>query len=410
MLELLACSLFTVLPDYLIRRFWQGRRLGREITVFTVWYELRWGITACMLLTIALITLVFFYHPSTSNVTSYFRTITILPETSGRVDKVYVENHDEVKAGELLFSLDATEEAAKVNSAKRKIDEIDAQLKLAQARLKNAEAVIVQAQSSLDQSNNELERTLELQSRNSNVVTEREIDTRRNQASSRQGQLDAALADKEAILTEIEATLPAEKASAQAALGEAEAEYAKKFIYAGVDGTISQFVLHPGDIVSPILRAAGILIPKGSGKSRFQAGFQQITAPVLKVGMISEITCASKPFVIIPMVITDIQEVIASGQFRPTDQLVDTQDIQKAGTFLAVLEPLYQGQTLDIPPGSKCVANAYTNNHELLASGTVGFWGTLYYHMVDTVGLLHAFILRLQALLFPVKILVFSGH
>ena len=56
MLELLLCSLLTILPDYLYRRYVQGKRLGREITLFSVWFELRWGITACLMLTVALIT------------------------------------------------------------------------------------------------------------------------------------------------------------------------------------------------------------------------------------------------------------------------------------------------------------------------------------------------------------------
>ncbi|MEY8838491.1 HlyD family secretion protein, partial [Cribrihabitans sp. XS_ASV171] len=85
MFELLLCSIVTILPDFLYRRFVQGKRWGREITLFSMWYELRYGITLCLLLTISLITLVFFYHPSAKAVTSYFRTVTILPETPGRV-------------------------------------------------------------------------------------------------------------------------------------------------------------------------------------------------------------------------------------------------------------------------------------------------------------------------------------
>jgi len=61
-------------------------------------------------------------------------------------------------------------------------------------------------------------------------------------------------------------------------------------------------------------------------------------------------------------------------------------------------------------PGSKCIANAYTNNHELLASGDLGFGESVFLHIVDTVGLVHAIILRIQALLMPVQMLVFSGH
>ena len=52
MLELLVCSLLTIFPNYLFRRYVQGRRIGREITLYSVWFELRWGIVSCLLLTI----------------------------------------------------------------------------------------------------------------------------------------------------------------------------------------------------------------------------------------------------------------------------------------------------------------------------------------------------------------------
>ena len=45
MLERLLCSLFTILPDYLYRHYKQGKRIGHEITLYSVWYELRWGLT-----------------------------------------------------------------------------------------------------------------------------------------------------------------------------------------------------------------------------------------------------------------------------------------------------------------------------------------------------------------------------
>ena len=91
MFELMFCSSVTILPDYLFRRYVQGKRFGREITLFSVWYELRWGLTLCVLLTVSLITLVFYFHPSSTNVTSMFRTVTILPERIGRVSEVYVD-------------------------------------------------------------------------------------------------------------------------------------------------------------------------------------------------------------------------------------------------------------------------------------------------------------------------------
>src|SRR5215470_16663534 len=100
MLEILLCSLLTILPDYLYRRFVQGKRFGKEITIFSVWYELRWGIVTCLMLAIGLITVVFYNHPSTDNVTLFFRTVPIISETTGRVAEVYVKGVSaELKAG-----------------------------------------------------------------------------------------------------------------------------------------------------------------------------------------------------------------------------------------------------------------------------------------------------------------------
>lgn len=108
MLEMLLCSLVTLLPDYLYRRYVQGKRLGKEITFYSVWFELRWGITGCLLLTVALITTVFYNHPSTSNVTIFFRTVSILPETTGRVAEIFVGASEPVAKGTPIFRLDSS--------------------------------------------------------------------------------------------------------------------------------------------------------------------------------------------------------------------------------------------------------------------------------------------------------------
>src|SRR3954469_11946497 len=110
MFELLLCSLVTLLPDYLFRRYWQGKRWGKEITFYSVWFELRWGITGCVILTVLLITTVFYNHPATSNVTLFFRTVPIVPEGNGRVAEVYVAFSGPVKQGAPLFKLDSSKQ------------------------------------------------------------------------------------------------------------------------------------------------------------------------------------------------------------------------------------------------------------------------------------------------------------
>ena len=142
MFELMLCSMLTVLPDYLYRRYVQGKRLGKEINLYTVWFELRWGITACLVLTVSLITLIFYYHPATKNVTAIFRSVTILPEAFGRVAEVYVNVNERVKAGQPLFRLDDSEQRAAVETAKRRIAEVEAEAVVAESELATADGQI----------------------------------------------------------------------------------------------------------------------------------------------------------------------------------------------------------------------------------------------------------------------------
>ncbi|MGB5736911.1 MAG: biotin/lipoyl-binding protein [Thiohalocapsa sp.] len=409
MLELLLCSMLTVLPDYLYRRYRQGKRFGHEITLFTVWFELRWGITLCLILTVALITTIFYFHPSTKSATSVFRTVTVLPQINGRVAETFVELNQRVEEGQSLFRLDSTAQEADIETARRRIAEVEAAMVVAKSRLAEAEGRIVQARGALQQATDEFEARAEANRKSAGSIAEREVERMRVQVDTQQGALEAALASREAIVSEMEFKLPAEKASAEAALNEAQVELEKTLVVAGTDGVVQQFALQPGDIVNPMMRPAGILVPERHATG-LMAGFGQIEAQVLKGGMIGEVTCVAMPWRIVPMVVTEVQNVIASGQVRPTDMLMDVQHFAKPGSITVVMQPLYPGQLDDLPQGGSCIANAYTNNHDALQDPNIGSLHRFGLHAIDTVGIVHAMILRIQALLLPIKTLVFSGH
>ena len=413
MLEFMLCSMLTILPDYLIRRYTQGKRWGHEITFFTMWYELRWGITACLLLTVSLITMIFYYHPSTTNASPFFRTVTILPESPGRVEEVFVRNKQIVNAGDPLFSLIDDSQLSTVEVARSRVLEAEAAFSTAQSDLAAAEGLVDQAEGSLEQTRNELRMKQELREKSVDFVSDREIERLENAVASRQGSLAAAVANKQGMEAQLQTILPAQKKSAEEALQQAQVEQEKTTVVAGVSGQIHQLMLRPGDIVNPFVRPAGILIPNEgpeSGRQRVQAGFSQLAAGVIKPGTLAEITCLSKPFTVIPMVVTEIQNIIVSGQLRPTDLLIDIQDRARPGSLMVVMEPLYSDGLDGVVPGTKCIANAYTYNHELIASGTLSTGQTVFLHMVDAVAIVHASILRIQALMLPVQLLVFAGH
>jgi len=410
MLELMLCSMFTLLPDYLYRRYVQGKRFGKEITFYSVWFELRWGITSCLILTIGLITVIFYNHPSTSNVTLFFRTVPILPETNGRVAEIFVGSSGSIKKGEPIFRLDSSKQEAAVESARRKIAEVDAQMAVARADVVKAEGQLKEAQSDHKATVDELEAKQELFRRNPGNVPFREIERLEVRAQGQLGAIASAEAAKRGTEERISSVLPAERDSAEAALAQAQVDLDKTVIRAGVSGQIEQFALRVGDVVNPLMRPAGVLIPEGAGQRFLQAGFGQIEAQIMKVGMVAEATCVSKPWTVIPMVVTNVQNFIAAGQFRGGEQLLDPQQVTRPGTLLVYLEPLFNGGLDGVTPGSSCIANAYSNNHDTIASKDTGAMRGFLLHAVDALALVHALILRLQALVLPFQTLVFSGH
>lgn len=413
MLEVLLCSLITILPDYLFRKYRQGKTWGKEITFFSMWYELRWGITACAILAISLVTLIFYYHPSTTNATPMFRTVSIMPEKSGRVQHVYVENHQIVKVGTPLLSMYDETQIAAIESAEAEVQQVEAEFVTAYAQHAVAISMVERDKSSYLRSEHEYDRKKELASQGKNIISESEVQKLADTVAIKKATLSASLANQASAQGILDTVLPAKRASALEALEKAKVEKGKRTLYAHVEGELQQFALQPGDFINPMIRSAGIIVPTtgaGSGKEAVQAGFNQLTANVIKVGTFAEITCMSKPFTIIPMKVASVQSVIATGQIRAVETLLDIQERARPGTLAVKLVPLYEGGLDGVIPGTKCIANAYSYHHELISSGTLSTTESLYLHMVDTVGIVHAIILRMQALLLPVKGLVFSGH
>src|SRR5882757_10395849 len=147
MFEMILCSLLTIFPDYLYRRYRQGKRIGHEITLFSVWFELRFGIISCLMLTVALITVIFYFHPVTNTATLFYRTVPIISEAVGRVSEVHVQFSAPVKKDEVIFKLDSAKQQAAMETARRKIAEVDAAMVAAQSDIVKAEGQVQEAKS-----------------------------------------------------------------------------------------------------------------------------------------------------------------------------------------------------------------------------------------------------------------------
>src|SRR5215467_3787755 len=222
MLELLLCSLVTILPDYLYRRYVQGRRLGKEITFYSVWFELRWGITGCLILAVSLITVIFYNHPSTNNVTMFFKTVPIISETNGRVAEVYIGTSGPVTKGMPLFKLDSSKQEAAVETARRKIAEVEAQMAVARADVQKAENQVKEAEAAHQQTVDELETKEELYKRNPGNVPFREIERLQVQAEGRLAAIASATAENRGAGSRFTRFPPPKKEAAKASWVEAK--------------------------------------------------------------------------------------------------------------------------------------------------------------------------------------------
>ena len=409
MLELLLCSMLTILPDYLFRRYVQGKRFGKEITLYSSVVRAEVG------------------HHDVPDPHGLSDPDRILQSPGDDQRYALLQNHSDpsrnqrssfrslsrlqraCRKGAPIFKLDSSKQEAAVKTARRKIAEVESDMVVARLEVTKAEHQIDEAKANYQQALDELETKTELQRRNSGTVPEREIERLQVLVQGRSAAVNSAMATRDAAQEKLSTQLPADKASAEAALAQDEVDLSKTVIRAGVSGRVEQFTLRVGDVVNPLMRPAGVLIPDNVGRY-LTAGFDQIEAQIMKVGMIAEVTCITKPFVIIPMVVTDLQEYIPAGQFRGGEQLLDPQQVTRPGTLIAFLEPLYKGGMEDVTPGSSCIANAYSSNHDEIVAPETGTLRRVALHVVDGLALVHAILLRIQALLLPFKTLVFGGH
>src|SRR6478735_8534675 len=139
-----------------------------------------------------------------------------------------------------FFRLDDSKQRAAIETARRKIAEVDAALMVARSDIQAAEGKIQEARSAHQQALDELETKQELFRRNPGIVPRRDIEKLEVAVEGRQATITAATAAKEGAEVKVSALLPAERASAEAALAEAEVELAKTIIRAGVAGRVEQ--------------------------------------------------------------------------------------------------------------------------------------------------------------------------
>ena len=156
MLELLFCSLFTRRPGLFVQTLCPRKADRPRDHDFFGWIRIKVWHHCMPDVDGTLITMVFYFHPSTTNAVSLFRAVPIVPETNGRVAQIDVDVSAEVARGAPIFRLDSAQQEAALEVAKRNISEVEAQMITARAEIAAAEGQIQEAKGAYEAAVDEL--------------------------------------------------------------------------------------------------------------------------------------------------------------------------------------------------------------------------------------------------------------
>lgn len=191
------------------------------------------AITASVLLILGLlISINSIFYKSTDDAFVEGHIVTVAPRVSGPVIKLYVEDNQEVKKGDLLLEIDPEDYKVKLKQTKSKLDE-------ARAALKSAGNEVTKTYSELDFAKSDYTRYSQMYSKG--ISSKQEYDSSKNKLTAAKSNSDAS----KAKYNELSAAI--KRLEAEVEQAKLDLSYTK--IYAAQDGKITHRTVEEGNYV-----------------------------------------------------------------------------------------------------------------------------------------------------------------
>jgi len=294
------------------------------------------------LIVTAVVALVWFTYPANhgAEVPGYMEADLVLvgSEQGGRIATLDVQEGDQVKTGDPIFTLESSEQEASVEAAKARVTEAEARLADAQAEMQRPQEIdvlksaLVRAQAMLKQSQLNLDRVQALYDKG--WVAKAQLDDAvaqhdSNQAAVAEAQrrIEAAQIPNRSGIIEAAAASVTE---AKHSLDEAEKNLAKRQVYAPANGSIEEVYFRPGEVVNA---GQGVvaLLPPGNLKARFFVS--EPDRAKLHVGEIVKVSCDGCP----PGLTAKINFIARDAEFTPP--VIFSQEQRKKLVYLVEARP-----------------------------------------------------------------------
>jgi HlyD family secretion protein len=278
-------------------------------------------------------------------------------EKGGRIATLKVEEGDHVKTGDLIFTLESSEQEAAVEAAKARVTEAEARLADAEAEVQRPreievlQAALERTQAMLKQSLLNLDRVQSLYDKG--WVSKAQLDDAVAQHDSNEAAVaEAERRIKAAQLPGRSGIIEAASASvteAKHALDEAEKILAKRQVYAPTSGSIEEVYFRPGEVVNA---GQGVvaLLPPGNLKARFFVS--EPDRAKLHIGQIVKVSCDGCP----PDLTAKINFIARDAEFTPP--VIFSEQQRKKLVYLVEARPqkdtaeLTAGQPITVTLGS----------------------------------------------------------
>jgi membrane fusion protein (multidrug efflux system) len=187
----------------------------------------------------------------------------VSPQVAGRVELVLVDDNQDVKAGQLLVELDASDYQTKVDQARATLAQAEAQLAEAQAQqtvydaqVQESKASLATAEANATNAANQLGRYQRLKAVDGGAVSDQQLDSATAAAAGTAAQLNAAhsaVAAAEAQLGYSGSMITAGRAgiqSADAQLAQADLTLSYTRVIARIDGRVANKNVTGGTVVA----------------------------------------------------------------------------------------------------------------------------------------------------------------
>jgi multidrug resistance efflux pump len=301
-------------------------------------------------------------HPFTTNARIYFSVTPVLPGVRGRVLEVPAQANAPLKEGAVLFRLDPKPYEYVVAQKKAALAEAEQNVKQLKASLDQATAAADRANAQFDLAQQEYDRQAQLFERK--VVAQATLDTAtRNREASKQAWVGAKAEEERARLAYssnidgVNTTV----ARLTAELADAQYDLDQTVVRAPGNGFVTQVALRPGMFVgASALRPVMAFVNTNLYDQGLGAAFQQNSLQRVKPGDEAEIAFDAVPGRVFKAKVRIVLDAIAAGQIQATGALIDYGARTEGGRALAIIDPVDDISSYQIPVGAAAQVAIYT--------------------------------------------------